>query len=197
MEPLDTRGRLTLRIREATEEDHLIGLVFTSALTYLEKKLGREPLEKIRKEEKVPESIVPIFRYPVTSLLKVLHRALAQHKATEDDATFMEGLGRDSVATGMDSLIGKTITALAKGNPQSLLSSAAAGGSTATNFGKRQHEKTGERSAILRYQGDLMGPAYVTGILKGVLEDVCKTKATISASQMSPSGSDYVLEVRW
>jgi uncharacterized protein (TIGR02265 family) len=197
---MDSRERITLRLKESNEQDVLMGLYFGGVFTHLERELGADATAEIKKEVLGGQTPLAFFRYPVTRFMSLLKHALERSKRpiSGDDA-FLRAVGRSIAEHNLSSPLAKTVATLSGGNPHKILSLVVSPAvvMSVNSFGTRKSEKTGERSATQTLKRELLGASVYPGLIEGLLELMGKTKAHAVISEVNPSGSDFVMKVSW
>jgi uncharacterized protein (TIGR02265 family) len=195
---VDTIDALQLRIRTATEKDQLLGIFFDSSQENLERMLGPTEAHAVRREVLGTRNIVSFFRYPVADLLKLADAGVRRHKAdTRGYHDSIAGFGRAAVDYFFDSQAGKMMTFLSGDEPHRLMTSSPAAYKAVTTFGERTYERVDARSGRLHCQGELLGPAWMQGVVEQALLKAAKVTARVRMEVKNPSGTDFTVHLEW
>ncbi|PTL83165.1 DUF2378 family protein [Vitiosangium sp. GDMCC 1.1324] len=189
---------LTLRIRAATEKDQLLGIFFDSSMENLERTLGPTEAKAVRTEVLGSRNIVSFFRYPVADLLKLVDLGVQRNKtgARGYDGAISE-FGRAAVNYFFDSQAGKMMSFLSGDEPHRLMASSPSAYKAVTTFGERTYERVGPRSGRLVCQGELLGPAWMQGVVQQALLKAAKVTARVRMEVRNASGTDFTAHVEW
>lgn len=189
---------LNLRIRAATEKDQLLGIFFDSSLENLERMLGPAEAKAVRTQALGSRNIVSFFRYPVADLLKLVDAGLQRNKTGlqgYDEA--ISHFGRAAVNYFFDSQAGKMMSFLSGDEPHRLMASSPSAYKAVTTFGERTYERTGPRTGRLVCQGELLGPAWMKGVVEQALLKAAKATARVRMEVRNPTGTDFTAHVEW
>lgn len=195
--PIDSVNALQDRLALATPKDVLLGMFLESSFTYISETEGRAVAHARRKQILGDQNVVGFFRYPVAALLRLLQLTLSSANPTQDIHRRIEPFGRAAVRIFFDSPVGKTMRLLGGSDAHRMLGTAPAAYVAVSNFGGQQYTRTGERSGVLTFRGDLLGPAWQQGIVKQGLEAMCSVKPQIDVDVKDLMGADYTLTIRW
>ncbi|WNG51230.1 DUF2378 family protein [Archangium minus] len=195
---MDSREALNLRIRAATEKDQLLGIFFDSSQENLERMLGPAAAMAVRAEALGSRSIVSFFRYPVADLLKLADLGVQRSKAgtSNYDGSIAE-FGRAAVNYFFDSQAGKMMSFLSGDEPHRLMASSPSAYKAVTTFGERTYERVGARSGRLICQGELLGPAWMQGVVEQALLKAAKVTARVRVEVKNTPGTDFTVHVEW
>lgn len=195
---MDTRETLHLRIRAATDKDQLLGIFFDSSLENLERMLGPMEAKAVRAEVLGTRSVVSFFRYPVADLLKMVDLGVQRGKpgAHGYDGA-IAGFGRAAVDYFFDSQAGKMMSFLSGDEPHRLMASSPSAYKAVTTFGERTYERAGPRSGRLHCQNELLGAAWVQGVVEQALLKAAKVTARVRMEVKNTSASDFTAHVEW
>ncbi|HYO56101.1 DUF2378 family protein [Archangium sp.] len=195
---MDTSDALQLRIRAATEKDQLLGIFFDSSLENLERVLGPTEAQAVRTEVLGTRNIVSFFRYPVADLLRLVDlgvgRSMTGARSYHD---CIAEFGHAAVNYFFDSQAGKMMAFLSGDEPHRLMASSPAAYKAVTAFGERTYERVSARSGRLHCQGELLGPAWMQGVVEQALLKAAKVTASVRMEVKNPSGSDFTAHVEW
>jgi uncharacterized protein (TIGR02265 family) len=195
---MDTSDALQLRIRAATEKDVLLGLFFDSSMENLQRQLGPTEAEAVRKEVFGSRNVVSFFRYPVADLLKLVDLGVKRNKtSSRGHHDSIVEFGRAAVNYFFDSQAGKMMSFLSGDEPHRLMASSPAAYKAVTSFGERSYERVGPRSGRLICHGELLGPAWMQGVVEQALLKAAKVNARVRVEVKNPSGTDFIAHVEW
>lgn len=195
---MDTSDALQLRIRAATEKDVLLGMFFDSSLENLQRQLGPTEANAVRREVFGARSIVSFFRYPVAELLELADLGVKRDKTSSRGYhESIAGFGRAAVNYFFDSQAGKMMSFLSGDEPHRLMASSPAAYKAVTAFGERTYERVGPRSGRLICHGELLGPAWMRGVVEQALLKAAKVSARVRMEVKNPSGTDFIAHVEW
>jgi uncharacterized protein (TIGR02265 family) len=195
---VDTAEALAQRIAVASAQDVLLGMVFESSLAHVQERHGAALAEVLRHDVLGGRNLVGFLRYPVVDLLRMVERAgRAPPGGGAGFEGLVQGFGAASVQRFFVSPVGRTMVMLAAGNAQRLLQSAPSAYRAVCSFGQRRYTRTGERSAEFVFEGDLLGPAWHTGVVTEALQSTCDVTPRVSASVQDAAGLNFTLRVAW
>jgi uncharacterized protein (TIGR02265 family) len=164
------RQDLQLRLAAATPEDNVRGLAFNACFDLL-REHGGEPLAEACDPAGRHGKRTDFFSYPVADYLETAFRAADRLEAAlgSPEAVFRE-IGRRVGGTVLDSLLGRTLRALAgERGPRQLMASAPAGYKATVSYGERTVSFPTERSCRLVMARDFLVPPFHCGVLEGAL----------------------------
>ena len=166
--PVD-RNDLAKRIVAATPADTSRGLNFNVVFGLVTDLAGEAEARQVDSQGKGRR--VDFFSYPIADYLAITwdaaDRLEARLGSTED---FFHELGRRTITGFLHSLLGKTIFAMAGGDPRRVISSGPGGYRSAVSYGVRRVEFSGERSARMIYERDFMPAAFHEQVIRTALE---------------------------
>jgi len=195
--PLDCLDALNARVNIAKPTDVVLGMFLESALTCIAGTEGHGVAEARRRQVLGNQKIVGFFKYPTKDLLKLVQLTLIANGHTQSIEGELERFGRAAVRVFLDSPVGKTMLMLGSIDVQRLLGAAPAAYKAVSSYGEQRYTRTGERSGVMTFRGDLLGPGWQLGILKQGLEQVCKVTPRIDVKVLSLFNSDFDLTIRW
>ncbi len=166
--PVD-RNDLARRIATATPADTSRGLNYNTVFGLVVDLLGEKEAQKLDPHGKGKR--VDFFSYPITEYLTITWDAadLLEPRMGSTEAFFKE-VGRRTITGFLDSLLGKTIWAMAGKDPRRVIASGPAGYRSAVNYGERRAEFPGEKSARLVFQRDFMPALFHTQVIRTALD---------------------------
>jgi uncharacterized protein (TIGR02265 family) len=193
---MDSPKRLQLRVAAATEKDTVLGLFIESTLMRMGALHGAAEAEALRAEVFGKRTVVSFFRYPVADLLRLVDLSNKRGKAGDYGQGVVE-FGRAAVRTFFGSPVGKTMSLLAGSDAHRLLSSAPSAYSAVMSFGERAYENLGPRTARMRFQGDLIGPGWQSGVVAQALEVVAGATPRLTVDVQDAAAATFVIHADW
>lgn len=194
---MDSRERVALRIQETSEKDMLAGFFFVAELAYVSGLSGDDKAQALVRDVMGDQEVSPHIRYPVAWFLEIASRASLFPGAPEDFDAFMRGLGTTVLQRASRSPMAKAMTALSKGDPHAYLHGTTVARETIIGFGERTYEKTGERSCMMHYRDEFLGPSCLSGMLRVAAEVVTHVQLSMVATVENKSASSYSLACSW
>jgi uncharacterized protein (TIGR02265 family) len=195
---MDSLEHLRSRRARVKPGDECNGMSFEGIHSTLERELGRDVAEQVRRGPHFPKRVISVFKYPVRMWLEAIEQGaglLAAKGFTFDQA--LEAFAAGGVTSFFESPIGRTMVAMNGGNAQRMMTAAALAYKTVYNFGEREYEKLGANEGVMRYRSDYGGPATQIGVLATGLKVTLQLVPTVLVEDASPDGSDFNLRVRW
>jgi uncharacterized protein (TIGR02265 family) len=191
---MDSAQSLAERIAQATPNDVILGMFFESSLDRFSLLKNPEDAQAVRASLGMKKT-TGFFRYPVSDLLKLLDTICK--RLPNDYGATIEDMGRAAVRSFFESPIGKTMLFIGGDSPFRLLSSAPAGYKACASFGERSYEKTGERSAVMSFRGELLGPAWPAGNISEAIQTVCKLTPKIEIVDANSAKTSFQARISW
>jgi uncharacterized protein (TIGR02265 family) len=185
---------LARRVAACTDSDTTRGLNFNTLFAMVRAELGREAAVALDPERK--GSRVDFFAYPVSGYLRVAFAAVdrLEHQLGGVDAVW-DHLGRRTVTGFLDSVVGKTMFALAGRDPRRVLSAGPSGYRAAVSYGQRRMEWLGPMQGVMRFERDFMPPVFHRGVILAALEATDAKSPTVEARAVGELCSEY--RIRW
>jgi uncharacterized protein (TIGR02265 family) len=194
---LDVERQLRHRMAMASPTDTVRGMFFNGALEVARALGGSEAADRCQ-HVLGEKRIIDFFNYPVADLLQVSLEIIRQVGAhSGGHAGVLRRMGAQAAKDFMGSAPGRTMLMLTDKNPRRLLSQFPASYRTVVSFGERKVAWPGEgRTGVVSSQRDFLPPAYMKGLLQGVLEAVVGTQGVnVSGRPTGMLDSEY--EVSW
>lgn len=185
------------RLQSCREDEVLAGLFIESTLTYMEKLMGAEAAQAVRREVLGPQPVVGFFRYPASHLLRLVEACVPRMPANESFHQRVASLGRNSMSQFFNSQVGKLMQQLSGGDVHRLLLASGAGYKAVTSYAVPTYERAGERAARLRYVRDMTGPAWGQGVLQEGLRIICKVQLQVRTELLDDMGASYIAHLEW
>lgn len=193
---LDVERQLRHRMAMASPTDTVRGMFFNGALEVARALGGSEAADRcqlVLGEKR----IIEFFNYPVADLLKVALEIIRLAGAnTGGHAGVLRRMGSQAAKDFLASAPGRTMVMLTDKNPRRLISQLPASYRTVVSFGERKVVWPGvARGGVFSAQRDFLPPAYMKGLLQGVLEAVGAQDVNVSGRPTGMLDSEY--EVSW
>ena len=190
--PVD-RNDLARRIAAATPSDTSRGLNFNTVFGLVEDLLGEIEARKLDPQGKGKR--VDFFSYPIAEYLTITWDAAdrLEERMGSSDAFFQE-VGRRTITGFLDSLLGKTIWAMAGKDPRRVIASGPAGYRSAVSYGERRAEFPGEKSARLVFQRDFMPAVFHAQVMRTALGYTDAKNARVVGRDTGFLNSEYHIE---
>jgi uncharacterized protein (TIGR02265 family) len=185
---------LAHRLAAATAADTVRGLIFNAAFDVVRDALGPEQARAVDPQRK--GSRIDFFSYPVADYLRIVFvaaEALAP-KLGDADAAF-RAFGSRALENVFASLLGRTILALANGDPRQLLSQVSAGYRATVAYGERTVTWPGERHARIHFRRDFLVPSFHCGVLEQALTSLGAQGAACAGRQTG--FLELEIDARW
>ncbi|MGQ0507308.1 MAG: TIGR02265 family protein [Myxococcaceae bacterium] len=192
---MDTPKAIAQRIFKCTDRDLILGMFFESTLARISQLKGADEAAELRKQLGTRGSYTSFFRYPAKDILRLLE--VGGQKVGMEFSAAIEDFGRQAVKNFFESPIGKTMLLIGGDSPARLISSSPAGYRACTSYGERTYQKTGERSASLRFTGEFLGPAWPSGNIKQAIETAYKISPKIEIAPRDQALMDFDILVSW
>ncbi|HEU4385760.1 MAG TPA: DUF2378 family protein [Anaeromyxobacteraceae bacterium] len=188
------RQDLGARIAAATEADTSRGLNYASVFRLLRDHLGEaaalecDPLGK--------GSRIELLKYPIAEYLTLAWNAVdrLEGPAGGVEAAF-EALGRRTIQDYLDSMLGRTLFAIAGRDPRRMVSNIPSGYRAAVSYGERTVEWLGDRSARVVFRRDFMPPAFHAGVMRAGLAGMGARDPRVTARQTRFLDAEF--EIGW
>ncbi len=188
------RHDLASRIAAATPADTSRGLNYNSAFGLLRELAGADAARACDPLGK--GSRIDFFAYPIGDYLKTAWAAadLLEGRLGSVDAVFF-ALGARTVNDHLNSVLGRTLYAIAGRDVKRMLSNVPAGYRATVSYGERTVEWVGERRARLRYRRDFLVPAFHRGVLQAGVEGMGGKEVEVVARETGFLDAEY--DVTW
>jgi uncharacterized protein (TIGR02265 family) len=193
----DTPELFQRRIQACRADDVLAGLFLESTLTYMEQLAGEEAAQALRKEVLGSQPLVGFFRYPASSLLRLVGACAQRMPASESFHQRVALLGRNVMSQFFTTQVGKMLQHLSGGDVHRLLLGSGAGYKAVTSYTVPTYTRVGERAVRLHYVRDMTGPAWATGVLQEGLRIVCDVQLRVRTELLDDMGADYIAHLEW
>lgn len=193
---LDVERQLRHRMAMASPTDTVRGMFFNGALEVARALGGSEAADRC--QQVIGEKrIIDFFNYPVAALLQVSLEIIRLAGAnTGGHAGVLRRMGTQAARDFLASAPGRTMVMLTDKNPRRLISQFPASYRTVVSFGERKVAwPGGDRAGVFSAQRDFLPPAYMKGLLQGVLETVGAQGVNVSGRPTGMLDSEY--EVSW
>jgi uncharacterized protein (TIGR02265 family) len=162
--PADPKD-LAARVVAATPADTSRGLNYASVFRLLRDHLGEaaarecDPLGR--------GSRIDFFKYPIAEYLALAWNAVNRLEGAAGgvEAAF-EMLGRRTIQDHLESVLGRTLYAIAGRDPRRMVTNIPAGYRATVSYGERAVEWLGERHARVTFRRDFMPPAFHVGVMR-------------------------------
>lgn len=192
----DTPEALEERLAGASQRQVVAGTFFLSTLQEIARLSSPDTADAARRLALGParRTFEPFYRYPVADLLRLMD-AGAQ-LVGKDYSAVLEAFGRAATRAFLDSPVGRTLLVLGGKDPHRLLFTLASGHHSPASFGSRTYERTGARSAVLRYTHELLGPSWIAGSIAQAFQSIFGTRPALNVVCSSTPGH-FDLLVSW
>jgi uncharacterized protein (TIGR02265 family) len=175
-----------------------MGIYFDAAVEHVRRELGAGEAEALLKSGLVPRRLVPLLKYPVADILKLLAASgerLVRAGHAEQEA--LEGVGRGIAKAYLDTPPGKILILANAGNANRVLTNVPAAYKTTFTFGERHYNRLSERTGEMTFQGDLLGSTMSRGIFISGLKLSANVDAQIQVEQESADCTGFKLAMTW
>lgn len=138
----------------------------------------------------------PLLKYKLSQFL-TLERdvAIGMSRSGLTFEKAIHRIGGAAIDVFFDSVAGRTMKALAEGEPHRLLGAVANGYGVLVNFGRRSYLRTGDRSAEFIFAQEYLGPYHSAGIFEFAFERVYGIPLRIELQQTSTV--DFKFKLAW
>jgi uncharacterized protein (TIGR02265 family) len=193
--PLGSEEDLRWRLSSLQPTDAVGGLLFNSVLGVV-RRLGSEATVKHCLEASGETRFLDFFRYPTRAFLQLLYaaaRSLSEKFGGFEQALWW--LGYEVTAGFLSSTMGKALLMLMGGGPRRLLEAVPTSYRMITSHVKCTVSMEGSKSAILRFEHDVMPHPYMEGGFVALLDAAKVKDGKVCLRQPGPSRSEY--ELSW
>lgn len=188
------RADLGARVAAATADDTSRGLNYSSVFALVRDHLGEsvarqcDPLGK--------GSRVDFFKYPIGEYLTLAWNAVDRLEAVAGgvEAAF-EALGRRTIQDHLDSVLGRTLYAIAGRDPRRMVTNLPSGYRATVSYGERTVEWRGERHARVLFRRDFMPPAFHVGVMRAGMVGMGAKNPRVAGRQIGFLDAEF--EVLW
>ncbi|WP_257454673.1 DUF2378 family protein [Archangium lipolyticum] len=186
------------RIALAPPEARTQAQFLTSALSYVEERLGPGAVEEVRAVAPSLEGGAA-FNLPVAEQLRVMDAAVGavERQLGISYAVAMEELGVFSGRRFVASALGRAMWKFPGGDMQQILAATTASARAATSHGERAYEKLGANSARLLFKKEVTGPAWIRGMYRELIRSVAGFEPTAILTDYRDPGADFNLVYTW
>lgn len=187
------REDLAARVAAATAADTSRGLNYASVFRLLRDRLGEaaarecDPLGK--------GSRIDFFKYPIAEYLALAWNAVDRLEAAGGVADAFELMGRRTIEDHLDSVLGRTLYAIAGRDPRRMVTNLPVGYRATVSYGERSVEWLGERGARVVFKRDFMPPAFHVGVMRGGIVGMGAREARVVGRQTGFLDAEF--EVWW
>ncbi len=191
--PVD-RTDLEARIRAASPQDTVRGLIFNALFDAVEEHLGKPAALALDPQQKGHRT--DFFSYPVADFLRLAGAAadaLEPRLGSTGEGLFR--IGYRSVSNVFGSGVGATMLALSGKDVRRLLGQTASGYRATVSYGERKLEWVGERHARFHFQRDFLLPRFHEGVFTAALDAVEAKEPKVEGRQVGPLEAVY--DLRW
>jgi uncharacterized protein (TIGR02265 family) len=162
------RADLARRLAACTAEDTSRGLNYTTLFTLVAEHLGRGAAREVDVLRK--GSRVDFFSYPIAEYLASAWNAVdALEPVLGGTDQAFEALGQRTVQSFLDSMVGRTVFALAGRDPRRIIAQGPSGYRSAVAYGQRVVEWLGPRQGRMIFTRDFMPVAFHRGTILAAL----------------------------
>ncbi len=195
---MDTLERLKRRRELATPDERISGFVFSALMQVVARSLGDTPIAELRARGHFPKRVIPFLKYPGADFL-ALTQVLVEHRLAggEQLHPVLESVGDVGTRSFLESPPGQLMQTLNGANVHRMLAYAAVAYDITYSFGTRKVERESERSAELRYSGDVLGPSVQSGVVKVGLGLPCNVQITTTLVDCDDNGRNFCLGIAW
>ena len=158
------REDLRARVAAATPADTSRGLNYASVFRLLRHHLGEDAPRQCDPLGK--GSRVDLFKYPIGEYLALAWNAVDRLEGVAGgvEAAF-EALGRRTIQDHLESVLGRTLYAIAGRDPRRMVTNMPRGYRATVSYGERAVKWLGERRARVVFRRDFMPPAFHVGVM--------------------------------
>jgi uncharacterized protein (TIGR02265 family) len=193
---LDVERQLRHRMAMASPTDTARGIFFNGALEVARALGGSETADRCQ-HVMGEKRFIDFFNYPVVDLL---HMSLEMIRLVGlragGPAGVLRRMGAQAARDFLASGPGKTMLLLTDKNPRRVISQFPASYRTVVSFGERRVAWSAqERTGLFLSQRDFLPPAYIKGLLQGVLEGAGAKGVNVSGRPTGMLDSEY--DVSW
>jgi uncharacterized protein (TIGR02265 family) len=190
-----SREELEQRLRLVPPGDTARGFVFTTTLSAVRNEVEEAGLRRCIVAAE-GSSFVPVFRYPIRSLLRLFYAAaweLSGRYGGFEKA--MWHVGARSAPDFLRSAVGKMLLAMSGMDVKRLIGGIPVAYPTVYDHGSCTLSWTGARSGQLHLQGNLLPPPFIEGGVRHVLQVVRTSGLLVEVRRVAPR--ENVLTVSW
>ncbi len=188
------RQDLAARVAAATPADTSRGLNYSSVFRLLRDHLGEDAARECDPLGK--GSRVDFFKYPIGEYLALAWNAVDRLEATAggSEAAF-ELLGRRTIEDHLDSVLGRTLYAIAGRDPHRMVTNLPSGYRATVSYGQRTVEWLDERRARVVFRRDFMPAAFHVGVMRGGIAGMGARAPRVVGRQVGSLDAEF--EVSW
>ena len=183
---------LTRRLARVPPEDQARGYFFQATLEQVRLR-GSDGAVRRCLEASGVEAPVAFFKYPLTSLLRMLYQATWELMGDSSFESTLYGLGRHVCAHFLSNPVGKSFLVVAGRNPRQLVEALPAGYRTAWDHGWVSLEWDGPRHCRSFLHAGLIPPPYIEGVLQHVFEAAGVVRPRVRSRSLSLSETAFDL----
>jgi uncharacterized protein (TIGR02265 family) len=188
------RTDLGARVAAATAADTSRGLNYASVFALVRDTCGEaaarecDPLGK--------GSRIDFFKYPIGEYLALAWNAVDRLDPVVGgvEAAF-EALGRRTIEDHLDSVLGRTLYAIAGRDPRRMVTNIPSGYRATVSYGERTVEWLGERHARVVFRRDFMPPAFHVGVMRAGIAGMGARNPRVAGRQSGFLDAEF--EVLW
>jgi uncharacterized protein (TIGR02265 family) len=195
---MDTRDALLRRVTLSRPDAYSHGLHYEDILLGLSELYSPAVAEEVRGLVQGP--VRPdAFNYPVADLLRLCDVAAltAGRQSGHGYGDILEQLGAFSIRRFLGSPLGRALWMRAPREVHECLKWSLVSMRTAHTHGQRTYEQLGPTAARLVFRGELMGPAWVSGIFLAGLQVLFQHPFSASIENLVEPGLDFALRFTW
>lgn len=195
---MDSLELLRKRRAKARPEDMVAGMVFNGVLELARREVGDDLRRELHAISGLPNRTIPFLKYPVAGFLDM--SAVLIERLVERGEPLMrafERIGFAGTEAFFASAVGQTMMAMNGGNLHRMGSVASTAYASVYSYGTRRYERTGERSAVLHFTGDFMGPWVQSGVVKVGLGKMNKVQLAVGIVGLADEGRTFTFELSW
>jgi uncharacterized protein (TIGR02265 family) len=163
------RVDLARRLEAATAADTSRGLNYNTLFAFVAERLGPGVVRQV--DVLGRGSRVDFFSYPVAEYLQTAWNAVDRLEVALGGAeSVFEAIGQRTVTSFLDTMVGRTVFALAGRDPRRIISQGPSGYRSAVGYGHRSVEWMGPRKGRMIFTRDFMPVAFHRGAILAALQ---------------------------
>jgi uncharacterized protein (TIGR02265 family) len=196
---MDTREALNERIRLAREEHQILGLFYECTLEGMADMFGAPAAYGARGAVARSAGWMSFFRYPVSDLLRLVDGG-AELVMREQEISYTEVLEQLGTATAgrfLESPLGRAFRLITGRDPHAGLSSSMSSARNSSTYGQRGYQRLSHNQALLSFQGEMMGPAWVNGLYSESLRLITGVEMQMVLKECDAAGTTFRLLCSW
>ena len=195
---MDSLEALRARKSRATDKDQVSGLLYAGVHIPLRAWLGAEAAKSLLRPSFIPERMAHFSRFPVRGFLELLEAATEASAVTGRElGPTLRRLGSAVLEAYLDSPEGRLTVAVNGGDAHRMLGALPAAYRSLLSFGMRKTRNVSDQEALVRFEGDYLGPEFHAGALESAIRESAQVQANVAVSDVSGDGCNFTLGVVW